>query len=428
MKTRGVSAGLLAVAVLAAACGGGSSSGSGSSGSGGGGKSFALKIGDLVPLTGDLSVFAPAGVKAAKMAVDDLNKALQDNNSGIKVSIEEGDTQTDPTASVSAARKLVSDGATCLAGAWASADTIPIGQSVSSREKVPQISPASTSAAITNLNDNGYVFRTAPSDILQGKALMDVVKEDLGGASGKTVSFAARNDAYGSGFINVAVDAWKQMGGKANGPVLYDPQAASFDSEAGKIVQGNPDAYVIIDFPDTFAKMGAALLRTGNYDPKKLYTADGLANDTVPKGVPAGALEGAKGTRPGTPENTDVVKAFNDAFTAAGGAARGTFDAQNFDAVMLCGLAAIAADSNKGSDIQAKLTPVSGAPGTKYTFQNLDQAVKDLLAGKDIDYEGVTGPIDFDSHGDPSAATYEVWQYQNDGKLKVIKQFQASES
>ena len=419
------------LAFVAAGCGGGGGSGGGGGTSSAGGgatknPSFHLTIGDLVPLTGDLSVFGPSGRFAANLAVTEAQKALkQAGATNIKVSIEHADTQTQPQAAVSAARKLVSDGATCLAGAWASADTIPVAQSVSSRQQIPQISPASTSAQITTLKDNGYLFRTAPSDVLQGKALADVIAQTMGK---KTVlSLAARNDAYGQGFIDRVKQVWTGMGGKVTSasPVLYDPNAASYDSEAQSIVSGNPGAYVIIDFPQTYSKVGAALLRTGKFDASKMWTADGLASSTIPQGVPAAALNGARGTRPGTPASGPAVTAFNKLYQQQGGPPRASYEPQNFDATMLCFLAAVAAGSNKGSAIRDQLQAVSGPPGKKYTFQQLGQAVKALLQGKQIDYEGVSGPINFDSNGDPSAATYDVYQYQK-GKLKVLKQFAAS--
>jgi ABC-type branched-subunit amino acid transport system substrate-binding protein len=388
--------------------------------------SFDLVIGDLVPLTGDLSVFGPPGRKAADLAVDEIDTAVADVGSDIQVSIEHADTETASQAAVQAGRRLISNGASCLTGAWASSNTIPVGTSVAARQRVPQISPASTSAEITTLDDNGFVFRTAPSDNLQGVALADTVEEELGGTD-FTVSLAARNDAYGEGFINRFKEAWEERGGSTTGPVLFDPQQPSYNSEAGEIVSGQPDAYVIIDFPDTYARMGAALARTGQFDASTLFTADGLAADEVPEGVPDEAIVGAKGTRPGTPEAGEVVEQFDQLFEQAGGPARGTFDAQNFDAVMLCFLAATAAGSSDGGDIQGALRDVSGPPGDRYTYLQLADAIRALQDGQDIDFDGVTGPIDFDENGDPTTATYEVWTYGEDGQLEVMRQFEAAE-
>lgn len=417
---------ITAAAVLAlgvAACGSSNkSSSSGSSSGGAKNAAFTLNVGGVFPLTGDLSVYGPPGQKAAQLAVEQANKALQADGSKIKVKLTTADEQTDPQGAVSAARKLVSGGATCLDAAYASSDTIPVNQSVAARQGIPQISPASTSAQISTLNDNGTLFRTAPSDNLQGPELARVLSQDIGGVKGKTISLAARNDAYGTGFIDTVKTALTTMGAKVSGPVVYDPNAASYDSEAAKIVAGNPAAYVIIDFPQTYAKVGAALLRTGKFDAKKLFTADGLASATIPPGIPKAALEGARGTAPGTPKSGAASAAFNTLYTTTSGTkTRQTFDAQSFDASMLCILASVAAGSNNPSSIKAKMQEVSGPPGTKYTFQQLGQAFKDLLAGKDIDYEGASGPIDFAPNGDPTAGTYDKYQYVN-GKLKIVGQ------
>ncbi len=423
-------AGIGAIALTAAACGSSGGGGGGGNGGGGGGKnaSYTLTIGDLIPETGDLAIFGPPGRVAATIAQKKLNHALKAAGSGITVKITTQDTQTEPQASVTAARKVISDGATCYAGAWASADTIPTGKSVAARQQIPQISPASTSAKITKLKDNGYLFRTAPSDLLQGKALSQVIAKKIGGAKGKTISLAARNDAYGTGFIDRVKQVWTGMGGKVQGPVEYDPKAESYDSEAQKIVSGNPAAYVIIDFPETYAKVGAALVRTGKFDTNKMYTADGLAADTIPKGIPDKALNGANGTRPGTPSSTQAAKEFNKLFqqNAPGNVHRATFDAQNYDAITMCGLASIAAKSKDAKAIRDKLTPVSGPPGKQYNITDIDGAVKALLAGKKINYQGVSGPVDFDSHGDPSTAYYDQYKYVHN-KLKVIRTFKASE-
>jgi ABC-type branched-subunit amino acid transport system substrate-binding protein len=388
--------------------------------------SFELTIGDMVPLTGDLSVFGPAGRKAADLSVEQIEAAVAEVGSDIQVSVEHADTETASQAAVQAARQLISGGATCLTGAWASANTIPVGTSVAARQRIPQISPASTSAEVTTLEDNGFVFRTAPSDILQAVALADTIEEELGGTD-FTVSLAARNDAYGEGFINQFKEAWEERGGSTTGPVLFDPQQPSYSSEAGEIVSGNPDAYVIIDFPDTYQRMGAALVRTGDFDAEKLFTADGLAADEIPEGVPPRALEGAKGTRPGTPEEGTEVERFAELFEEAGGPARGTFDAQNFDAVMMCFLGAVAAGSSEPQDIQEQLQAVSGPPGDKFTFLQLADAIRALQEGQDIDFDGVTGPIDWDDNGDPTTATYEVWTYGDDGALEVMRQFEAQQ-
>ena len=389
---------------------------------------FDLAVGDLVPLTGDLSPFGPPGRKAADLAVERARNALEEAKvNGVRINVQHADTQTNPQAAVSAARRLLAGDATCLAGAWASADTIPTAQSVATPQQTPLISPASTSAQITTLEDEGFVFRTAPSDNLQGETLADIVEQDLGGAN-KTISVAGRNDAYGQVLANSFRRAWEAKGGKlTGGPVLYDPEQPDYNSEAERIVAGNPDGYVIVDFPDTYARMGAALVRTGDFDARELFVTDGLAGEGLPENIPGEALEGARGTRPGTPEEGDAPRAFDRLYSRSDlpPKTRQTFDAQNFDATMLCFLAAVAAGSKEGEAIQGRMRDVSAPPGRAVSFEELGDAVKALREGQDIDYQGASGPIDLDGQGDPTAATYEVFEYRAKRRFRVTRQVEA---
>jgi ABC-type branched-subunit amino acid transport system substrate-binding protein len=385
------------------------------------GAAFDLTVGALIPQTGDLSIFAPPGEKAANLAIEEANTALEEAGADITVELQVGDTETRPQPAQQAAEQLISDGASCLAGAWASDNTIPVGQSVAARQQVPLISPASTSPAITDLPDDGYVFRTAPSDALQGQVLADAVGEEFGADA--TINVAARNDAYGEGIATEFANDFNDAGGTASEPLLYDVDASSYDSEASEIVSGDPDGYVIIDFEDPYGRVGSALARTGEFDAEKMWTADGLAFDRIPNTIPDDALDGASGTRPATPEDTEVASAFTELYESSneGPKARGTFDAQNFDAVSLCILAAVAAGSADGPAIQDKIQEVSGPPGDKYDYTQMADAITALQSGEDIDFDGVSGPIDLDDNGDPTSATYEVYSYDN-GRISVEEQ------
>jgi ABC-type branched-subunit amino acid transport system substrate-binding protein len=387
-----------------------------SCGGGGGGTTGTLTIGDLIPLTGDLSDFGPPGEKAASVAADQINKAAKSTGadiSGVKILTE--DSQTDPTASVSAARKMSDEGATCIAGEWASADTIPVARSVAIPDGILEISPASTSDEITGLDDNGLINRTAPPDSFQGPTLANAIEKDIGGAKGKTVNIGARNDSYGTGLTDTFSAAWEAKGGKIGQKVIYDPNASSYDSEAQKIVSGNPDAVVIIDFPETFVKVGPALERTGSWDPTTAFGTDGLASSSLPKDVGVSTVEGMRGTAPGVPSGAPASKAFNTLYTSSApkNVDRQTFDAQNFDAVVLCYLAAVAAGSTDGQDMADHLIDITAPPGTKYTWEQLPEAIKALQNGDDIDYVGASGPVDMNSAGDTTAGVYEEYEYKN---------------
>jgi hypothetical protein len=112
------------------------------------------------------------------------------------------------------------------------------------------------------------------------------------------------------------------------------------------------------------------------------------------------------------PDESGAATAFEELYTEAPGPARQTFDAQNFDAVMLCYLSAVAAGSSEGSEMAAQIQAVSGPPGTKYTWEQLPRAVDDLQNGADIDYQGASGAIDLDEDGNPTAGVYDIFRYE----------------
>ena len=411
---------VLAATVGLAACG--------DDGGGGGEETLNLTIGDIVPLTGDLSDYGPSGRKAADLAADQINAAAKEAGADHTVKVVHEDDQTDPQASVQAARKVVdSDNATCIAGGYSStSSTIPISRSVTIREGVLQLSPASTADEISGIEDDGLLNRTSPPDRFQGPTLAGLVEEALGGAQGKTINIAARNDAYGTGLADTFTKPWEAKGGQIGERVEYDPEQPSYNSEAQQIVRGNPDGWVIIDFPETYAKVGPALVRTGDWDPKKSFITDGLASGQLPKDVGRDATEGMRGTAPGSPDSGEAAQAFNKAYEAAGGPDRQTFDAQNFDAVVLCYLAAVAAGSTDGKDMAAELQDVSGPGGDKYTFEQLPEAIDALQNGDDIDYEGASGPVDLNEDGDPTSGVYDIYRYK-DGKLEVFDELPVEE-
>jgi ABC-type branched-subunit amino acid transport system substrate-binding protein len=386
-------------------------------GDGGGETSLDLVVGDSVPLSGDLADFGPPGEKAADLAVAEITSAIEESGADHTVEIVHEDNcgGADPQCAVQAARKLVeSDGASCITGAWASSDTIPTAESVAIPEEVLLISPASTSDEITGLEDDGLVNRTAPPDSFQGPTLAEfLVGPGLGGAEGATVNIGARNDAYGTGLADTFSAAWEEAGGTVGEEVVYDIDLPNYDTEADQITSGNPDGIVIIDFPETYNKVGPALVRAG-FDPKITFVTDGLISGDLAAGAGADAVNGLRGTAPGVPDDDTSSQAFDELYTSSEptDVERQTFDAQNFDAVVLCYLAAVAAGSTEGADMAAEVQSISAPGGDPYTWEELPEAIEALQNGDDIDYQGASGPLDLDENGDATSGVYDIYSFK----------------
>jgi ABC-type branched-subunit amino acid transport system substrate-binding protein len=402
-----------AAAALGVALAGIAGAVAGCGGSGSGGDLSDLRIGVLAPLTGSLDDFGKAGAEAARIAGAEVNRAAEDAGIELRVRLVVEDTGTDAQGAQEAATKLIeSDGVSAIAGPWASSEVYPTAENVAVPSGIPLLTPSSTEAAVTDIQDDGLVARTAPSDALQAPVLAGLVADALGADA--TVVTAHRNDAYGNGLIASFTEAWEAGGGTVLRNVPYNPEASSLDSEAGQIARGNPDGWVIVDYPGTWTTMGAALVRTGRWDPARTFSGDGLRSENLPNETSGAATEGMRGTAP-TSIDAPAGEAFDALWRREADGSRQTYDANNFDAVVLLSLAAAAAGSTDPSDIAGELDEVSGPPGEKYTFEALDSAMAAADAGEDIDYEGASGPIDLDDKGDPQASDYVIWVYRNGG-------------
>jgi branched-chain amino acid transport system substrate-binding protein len=383
---------------------------------------FTLTIGGLEPVTGELSTLANPLETGAQVAIAQINKALKADKSSIRVQLKIAESQGDANAAVSGARQLLSEGATCINGPATTFESIPVVKTVLFPAKVPMINPDATSVTFTSLGKQyHYVYRISPPDTIQGKVLALLAQKYLHGATGKTVAFAGRNDPYGTGLADYFSKNWKTMGGKVEGPFLSDQSQASYDSEAAQIVSGNPAGIAVGDYPDTFAKLSAALLRTGKFSAKNLFFSDTLALDSIPSTIPAAALNGAHGTTPDSPQKTTIAKTFKKLYRSVKGAVAGAYTGNGFDAVMLCAFAALEAHSNSGQKINRYIRPVATPGGLKVSLLNLAAGVKAALAGKKIHYIGVTGPLNLDKNGDPTGGTYDIVTYVN-GTEKILSQ------
>src|ERR671919_2318618 len=320
-------------------------------------QSFELKIGPVLPLTGDLASFGPSQAEAARIAVERIHEALE--SAGVEdVTVTVLDTEDDggrSQAGVEAATKVVqTDDVDVILGTMASSVTIPIAESVTIPNGVVQLTPTSTAPEITDLDDDGLVFRILSSDTLQGSALVDAVADAFGADA--TINVGARNDAFGTALRDLFENGWEENGGTIGASVTWNPEAATFDTEAAELAGGSPDGWVIIDFPETFAKVGPAVVRAGGWDPSKTFMTEAMRNADELTKIGAQATNGLRGTAP-TSEDAPARDAFDALFQqeAKEGTPLTGFEGASFDAVMLAFLAALDAGSSEPAEVKDRL-------------------------------------------------------------------------
>jgi ABC-type branched-subunit amino acid transport system substrate-binding protein len=384
---------------------------------------FTLRIGDVLPFTGGLAAYGANLDQAVKVGIGLQNAALKQDGlaKSIHVSlVGSEDGQTQATASVEAATKLIKvNHANVIIGEMASSATIPMAQSVTIPDHVVQISPTSSAPDITSIADNGYLWRTYPSDTLQGKVLAQAVIDAFG--KGSTINVGARNDAFGTALKQLFVTEFTRLGGKIGVNVSWNPDQANFDSEMGQLAGGSPKGWVIIDFPETFQKYVASLVRTGKWDATRTFMTEALRNTTVldPIGNPVIGLRGTAASAAGGPAGASFAAYWKK--HVKGAKPYTGFEGTALDAANVAFLAALTACSSSPAKIKSNLIRVSGPPGVKVTYLQMAKAIKLIRAGKEVDYEGAFSPVDFDKNGDIGSAVFEIWKYSSAGKIDTLK-------
>lgn len=380
-----------------------------------------LKIGSLLPTTGDLASIGQQMVGSVPLLVETVNACGGVN--GEKVSLVEVDDQTDPKAGAAGMTKLATlDKVGGVVGSFASSVSTA-AVSVAVPNKVMLISPGSTSPVFTDKAQKGdfkgFWARTAPPDTYQALALAQLAKKK----GFKRVSTVVINNDYGVGFEKAFVQTFEKLGGTVvnkDKPVRYDPKAQTFDTEASAAFAGKPDAVLAVLYAETGSLFLKAAYQQGVTKDVQILLTDGVKSDSFPDQVGKGKdgkyiLSGSIGTVPGS--SGKGLENFNKLWKDKKGTSPGEYAPQAWDAAALLVLAAQAAKENTGVAIASKLREVAAGRGTPVS--DVCQGLKLLKEGKQINYQGASGDVDVDTNGDV-IGTYDVWTVEDDGKIKVI--------
>lgn len=379
-----------------------------------------LKIGTVLPQTGSLAFLGPPEEAGVSLAAKEINDA----DLGITVDVTYGDSgDTDNKAYETTVPRLLSEGVSAVVGAAASGvSKLFIDEVVSAG--VIQFSPANTSPDFTTWDDDGLFFRTAPSDLLQGEVLGNLIAED----GNETLGIIYQNDAYGTGLEAVVTEIFEGTGGEVVASESYNDGDATFDAQISTVTAANPDAIIMITFNQVYTI--APALASAGFPSDKLYLVDGNLKQFGTEAdaaagtpaMPAGVVDGAKGTTPGPVLPDDFQTRLNDNWVAEGNAALTDYSyaAESYDAVILLALGALEANSVEGADIAAKLQEVSGGSGDGEKATDFAAAAQIILDEGTVDYDGYSGGVAFDDAGDPTEASIGIFQYDAENAFTRI--------
>jgi ABC-type branched-subunit amino acid transport system substrate-binding protein len=368
-----------------------------------------LRMGGLLPETGNLAFLGPPETAGAQLAVNEINAAGGVLGKPIVYSPgDSGDTSTD-IANQTVDRHL-NEGADVILGAASSGVSFTVIDKIAAACKV-MLSPANTSPDFTDYDDDDLYFRTAPSDVLQGRVLADLMIED-----GMTsAALMALQDPYGEGLLEFTKQPFEEAGGEVVTELVYDPQAQSFDAEIDEVVAAEPDAVVVIGF-DESSRIMTGLFEAG-ITPDQLYLVDGnIGNATGDDFTSPGALVGVQGTQPAA-EVTEEFKA--QLLEVDPGLIDYNYAPETYDAVVIVSLAAELAGTDNPAEVATFINGVTREGEKCSTWADC----KELIDGgtTDIDYDGPSGPQSFSQPGEPTEASFSISTYGEDNQIDDSK-------
>ena len=375
-----------------------------------------VKIGALMPMTGDLQAYGKSCYTGVKLAVEQIN--ADGGVLGSTLELKLGYTQTKPQPGIDAAQKLVSvENVSAIVGALSSGVTIPVASSVTSSACFVLMSPASTSPVITGLEDKDFLFRSVPSDAFQGVALAQLVQE----AGFDNVATLYVNNDYGEGLAMSFKDAFVKKGGTVSQTLAYEPGNASYRGELSKAASKGAEALNLIGYPENGITILRQALEEGLFS--EFIFSDGLKAPEIINAIGAKYLNGSSGTVPQALSDTPSAQNYLDAYKERyGEVPPKPYIDTSYDAAFVLCLAMEKAGVTDGTAVRDVLREVANPPGEKILPGEWAKAVKLLSEGTDIDYVGASGSVDFDENGDVGG-TFGHWMIK-DGEIVTVKVFE----
>ena len=370
-----------------------------------------IKMGIILGFTGPIESLTPAMAASAELAF----KEASDSGSllgGKKISVTRADsTCVDSAAAVTAAEGLVSGGVVAIMGADCSGVTGAIAEKVAVTNGVVMISPSATSPGLTDINDRGYFFRTAPSDARGGQILADITKD----RGVKSVAITYTNNDYGKGLADVYSAAVEAHGIKVTTVAAHEDGKADYSSEVATLASAGGDAVAVIGYLDQGGKgIIQGSLDSGAFD--KFILSDGMIGDSLTDSF-GKDLNKSFGSIPGSTGKGAGV--FSKVAKSAGIDSSGPYTGESYDAAALITLAMQAGGKADRNAVQKNVMSVANAPGTKIYPGQLKKALDLLANGKAVNYEGATG-VEFTDVGEAFGSFLEK-EIKN-GKFQTKKQ------
>lgn len=375
-----------------------------------------IKIGVMERRNPRLAAFS------ARLAADEINKAGGLLGKHVEILVTT-DRLCDPEHSPKVMAQLVRQGVVAVVAGLCSAAMLSDLETVAAPEKrnIIIVSPSSSSPV---LSGKPNFFRTIPSDAVQGPVLAELVWRE----GRKTAALIHRDDIYGNSLADAFALRYVELGGRLLTRVSYTKeQESALDAPVDALFsKGLPAAVVVVGL-----SVDAAAVTRSIETSKKFASGAGVyASET---GFGSSFLlnasrqiaNGMKGLFPaptdGDPNYQRFFRAYRNAVGESPGEGLDQLDIvgrapRYYDGVYLLALAIQKGRSTATESIRKHIVAVSGTAlgvGEVVRAGEFARATALLRDGREINYEGASGPIDLDATSDPSRGSYLQWRITN---------------
>ncbi len=369
-------------------------------------------------------------VRSMRMAVEEINAAGGIGGKTLVLRVHYGQNK-DAANMDKTIYDLIEGGAVCILSGGGSANTFRAAQ-IAISKGIMVITAASTSPRISEIPDNNLVWRTIPSDIFQANAAADILFKK----KHKTVGVIAINNTYGTSLASAFTKAFQKTGGKVVASLSYPDinfyENFNFKTQLDSLYARKPSAIYVISYNDDGGKIltDSKGYFSAAYKPF-LFGCDGNYNNDFLVAAEPSVVEGMEGlsfVHPAKYANYNTFSRKFKEYTQRGAEisdlanstltnmleaeSTNSYAATSYDAIYTVALAMLKAGSTKPADIVKQMPAISRASKGAVVINagEFAKAAALLKQGKAINYEGASGPVDFDAKGDVSHGNYMVWR------------------
>jgi len=371
------------------------------------GQGGVIRLGTLTPLTGNGGNYGPSMLKAMQWVAGEINAA--GGVRGRKIQLVSEDDQTNPEAGVRAARKLIDlDKVAAIMGTWASAVTTAVAPLCwESRTFLTTVSGSDT---ITLLPHQGYLVRTQPNTQLQGKKFA----EFMAAQGSRRVAILAVQAPFALPTQKVVGEELKKHGSELVAAVVYDKDKTTYRSEIDQVLKDKPDMIYLNGYTADVTVVLKDLYKAG-YTGAKIAQAYAV-NQKLLSALPPEVTEGTWTIAPSPSIESSAYKRLAQAL---GSDDLDPYSCQTHDHISLVALAiAHAKGEATGTGIRDHVRKISQGGGAR--VDSAAEGLKLLAQGKEINFDGASGPCDFNEIGDILDTKFRYEQAEK-GRFKLLK-------